>query len=171
MSAEDAVRTLIEALGWEDHELARTPERVVELLREYSPVEPPSVTTFPHSDDGMVILRDLPYYSLCVHHLVPFFGHATVAYLPAGQVSGLSSVASAVQCFARRPQLQERLAAEVADHLFAGVAPSALVVRLTARQMCMEMRGARSTGVVEVVASRGERSESLLAAVLGGGEP
>jgi GTP cyclohydrolase I len=169
MSAEEAIRQLIRSLGWTDPELGHTPERVADLLREYSPADLPPVSTFAHDDTGVVVLRDLPYYSLCVHHLVPFFGHATVAYVPAGKVSGLSCVAATVQTLARQPQLQERLAAQIADRLHQAMVPEALVVQLSARQMCMEMRGARSTGVVEVSATRGEVSDALMAAVRGGG--
>ncbi|TNE92871.1 MAG: GTP cyclohydrolase I FolE [Deltaproteobacteria bacterium] len=162
MTAEEAVRALIEALGWQDPELAHTPERVAEFLREYSPTEVPPISCFPHADDGVVLLRELPYYSLCVHHLVPFFGTATVAYVPDGRVAGLSGIARTLQALARRPQLQERLAAELADRLVADTGARALVVRLRARQMCMEMRGAHSTGEVEVIAQRGAVTDALL---------
>lgn len=164
MSAEDAVAALIAALGWSDPELARTPERVAELLRAFSPRELPELSTFAHEGTDVVVLRDLPYYSLCVHHLVPFFGHATVAYVPAGQVLGLSGVAGTLQALAERPQLQERLAAGLADRLHAVSGASGLAVRLSARQMCMEMRGARSSGSVEVTAVRGDVTDALLRA-------
>lgn len=164
MSAEDAVRQLISELGWADEELGSTPERVAGFLRAYSPRELPEISVFEHRGTDLVVLSELPYYSLCVHHLVPFFGHATIAYVPSGRVVGLSCVAKTLSALAERPQLQERLAAQLADRLQETLAPSGLALRLSARQMCMEMRGARSTGTVDVVASRGDVTDALLRA-------
>ena len=125
-----AVAGLIRALGLDpatEPELAQTPGRVADLYAEiFAGLEPgaePSPVTFPAARPArgrardLVIVRDLPYYSLCVHHFVPFFGHAHVAYLPGRRLIGLSGIARVLEFYARRPQLQERLTAQVADHL------------------------------------------------------
>jgi len=91
----------------------------------------------------------------CVHHLLPFFGHAHIAYVPGDRLIGISGVGKVLQHFARRPQLQERLAAQVADYLQTVLAPQGVMVLLQARQLCMEMRGERTTGLVETTAARG----------------
>ena len=167
MTSEQAVTALIASLGWKDEELSHTPERFAGLLREFTPGELPSVSLFDHDGTDIVVLEDLPFYSLCVHHLVPFFGHATVAYVPKGKVAGLSCIARSLRHFARRPQLQERFAAQLADHLYGAIGAEGLAVRRSARQMCMEMRGAESTGVVHVTASRGRVTEALRLASVG----
>ncbi|MCO4746574.1 MAG: GTP cyclohydrolase I [Proteobacteria bacterium] len=167
MKPEQAVDALIASLGWEDEELSSTPDRFAGLLREFTPGEVPSVSLFDHDGTDIVVLEDLPFYSLCVHHLVPFFGHATVAYVPSGKVAGLSCIARSLRHFARQPQLQERIATQLADRLHDVLGAEGLVVRLSARQMCMEMRGAESTGMVHVTASRGRVTEALRVASLG----
>lgn len=164
MTSEQAVQALITSLGWDDPELAKTPARFAELLGEFTPGDLPALSLFEQEGTEIVVLRDLPFYSLCVHHLVPFFGHATVAYEPRGKVAGLSGIARALEHFARRPQLQERLASQLADHLSAGISAEGVVVRISARQMCMEMRGTRSTGRIEVIATRGRVTEALRSA-------
>jgi GTP cyclohydrolase I len=88
-----------------------------------------------------VAIREVPFHSLCEHHLVPFFGVAEIVYLPNAHIAGFSSIARVLHHFARRPQLQERLAAQVADALIGALTPAALLVRLRARQLCVEMRG------------------------------
>jgi GTP cyclohydrolase I len=147
-----------------DPEMASTASRFTEMFAEFVPrpadalresftlvpvTNPPGTSTTP------VAVRSMPFHSFCAHHLVPFFGKASVAYLPDRDLAGFGSIAKAVQHFARRPQLQERLADEVAEFLFQVLRPKALCVRLVARQMCMEMRGARVHGEVEVLAERG----------------
>ena len=101
-------------------------------------------------------MRDLPFYSLCVHHFVPFFGHAHVAYLPGRKLVGLSGVARVLEFYARRPQLQERLTAQVADHLMRLLKARGVAVVIEGRHLCMEMRGVRKSGVFETRALRGE---------------
>lgn len=166
----DAASRVAEALtllGFDrDPEMKGTATAWVELLREYTPAErPPEIRVLPTRATTPVVLTGLPYHSLCAHHLVPFFGFATVAYLPDERLVGLGNIPRLLRYYARRPQLQERLAEELASALDEAMAPRALVVRLSARQMCMEMRGAESAGEVWVEASRGDAA--ALAAHLG----
>jgi len=164
-----AVAGLIRALGLDpaaEPELAQTPGRVADLYAEiFAGLEPgaePSPVTFPAARPArgrardLVIVRDLPYYSLCVHHFVPFFGHAHVAYLPGRRLIGLSGIARVLEFYARRPQLQERLTAQVADHLARLLAARGVAVVIEGRHLCMEMRGVRKSGVFETRALRGE---------------
>ena len=155
---EQHLADLLAALGFVgDPEMEGTPERVVEMLRGFAPTaEPPKLTAFPAPNKGPIVLRDVPFHSLCAHHLLPFFGTAAVAYVPGPRVAGFGALAGAIKHFAERPQIQERMAEQLADHLHEALAPRGLVVRLVARQMCMEMRGARATGEAEVLAFRGD---------------
>jgi GTP cyclohydrolase I len=172
-----AVAELIRALGLDeaaDPELRDTPARVADLYAEvFSGLDPaaiPELATFPHtrsaSGDELVMIRDLPFHSLCVHHLVPFFGHAHIAYLPAERIIGISGAARLLDHYARRPQLQERITTQIADHLERLVAPRGVAVVLEARHLCMEMRGIRKPGLVETRVVRGALAEPRWAAVL-----
>lgn len=159
---EAAVRMLFEAIG-EDPDrpgIADTPARVA---REYDeifagllvdPVDVLSVT-FDESYDEMVMMRDIPFYSMCEHHLVPFVGHAHVAYLPNsnGQVTGLSKLARVVDVCAKRPGLQERMTAMIADALEKALDPRGVMVVVEARHLCMEMRGIRKPGAETVTST------------------
>ncbi len=171
LAVETAVANLIRALGLDprtEPELAQTPSRVADLFAEiFSGLDPgaePKIATFPAREAGieagerrgdLVLVRDLPFYSLCVHHFVPFFGRAHVAYLPGRTLIGLSGVARVLELYARRPQLQERLTAQVAVHLETLLRPRGLAVVLEGRHLCMEMRGVRKTGWFETRALRG----------------
>ena len=171
-----AVADLIRALGLDpraEPELRETPARVAdlyaELLAGLDPAALPELATFPHArgaGDELVIVRDLPFHSLCVHHLVPFFGHAHIAYLPGERIIGISGAARLLDHYARRPQLQERLTAQIADHLERQVAPRGVAVVLEARHLCMEMRGIRKPGLVETRVVRGALAEPRWAAAL-----
>ena len=123
----------------------------------------------------MVLVRDIPLYSMCEHHLLPFRGVAHIAYIPAnGKVIGLSKLARIVGCFARRPQLQERLTAQVADFLERELQPLGIAVVIEAEHLCMTMRGARAAGALtQTSALRGAmrsdaRSRSEVMALLTG---
>jgi GTP cyclohydrolase I len=167
-----AVAGLIRALGLDpatEPELEQTPARVADLYAEiFAGLEPgaePKPVTFPLAGAGLragkragdlVIVRSLPFHSLCVHHFVPFFGHAHVAYLPGRRLIGLSGIARVLEFYARRPQLQERLGAQVADHLVRLLGARGVAVALEGRHLCMEMRGVRKSGVFETRALRGE---------------
>jgi GTP cyclohydrolase I len=164
-----AMTDLIRALGLDsarEPELAATPERVADLYAEVlagtDPATAPSPVTFPAPEGGpadLVTIRDLPFYSLCVHHFVPFFGHGHIVYLPGGRLMGISGFARLLDHHARRPQLQERLARELADDLERHLAPRGLAVVLEARHLCMEMRGVRKPGIVETRVLRGVLAE------------
>ena len=151
---EQAVRLFLEAIGEDPGRegLQETPQRVSRMCREiFSGMEEdPCVhlKTFEegHSDE-MVTVRNIPLYSLCEHHLLPFTGVAHVAYLPGGgKVIGLSKLARIVNTFARRPQVQERLTAQIADFLYETLQAQGVAVVIEAEHLCMTMRGARAAG-------------------------
>ncbi len=158
-----AMSQSLQALGFpfgSDPEVEQTPTRLVEMLHQFLHEgfsdHPPKPFVTEYEGEDMVLIRDIPFYSLCAHHLLPFFGRADIAYIPGGKVMGISALPQVLGYFAKRPQLQERLAEEVAEYLQNLVEPSGVIVRLRARQMCMEMRGTKSPGIVEYAASRGE---------------
>ncbi len=159
--AEELFQAWLDELGLVgDPEMAQTASRFTEMFSEFVPTSEQalidSFTLVPATASSTpVAVRSMPFHSFCAHHLVPFFGHASVAYLPGEKLAGFGSIAKVVQHFAKRPQLQERLADQVATVLWDVLQPRGLVVRLVARQMCMEMRGARVHGEVEVLAERG----------------
>ena len=155
---------LIRAMGLDpatEPELLETPARVAAMYAEiFSGLAPGKLelASFPRpasTGEDLVMVRDIPFYSLCVHHFVPFFGFAHVAYLPGERLVGISAAARLVDHYARRPQLQERLTAQVADHLERLVTPRGVEVVLEARHLCMEMRGIRKPGRVETRSARG----------------
>ncbi len=162
-AVERAFSALIDALGLDrgsEPELAETPARVADMYAELfaglDPGQVPETATFPHDGRGdLVVVRDLPFHSLCVHHFVPFFGRALVAYLPGEKLFGISAAARMLDHYARRPQLQERIGQQLADHIEALVRPRGVAVILEARHLCMEMRGVRRYGVVETRTVRG----------------
>jgi len=177
-AVEEALANLIRSLGLDaatEPELAQTPARVADLYQEIfaglAPANEPDLATFPRPPGGggeggeLVVVRDLPFHSLCVHHFVPFFGRAHVAYLPDAKLIGISGVARVLEHFARRPQLQERITAQVADRLENVLAPRGVAVVLEARHLCMEMRGIRKPGVVETRVVRGGLAEPRWASV------
>jgi GTP cyclohydrolase I len=132
--------------------LADTPRRVArmyaELCRGLALGDPGRhlETQFDEDHKELVLLRDIPFYSLCEHHLVPFFGRAHVAYIPDGKITGLSKVARVLGEVAARPQVQERLTSTVADLLVEKLHPRGAAVVVEARHLCMEMRGVRAPG-------------------------
>ena len=141
-----------------DPEIQDTPRRVSELLAAFAPPRegPPALSVTQTTTTVPVVVRGMPFHSLCVHHLLPFFGTVAVAYRPSGAVVGLGSIPRTVKYFAHQLQLQERLADQIADALFDATAARSLAVGIRARHMCIEMRGASSPAEVLVVASRGE---------------
>ncbi|MCF6427301.1 MULTISPECIES: GTP cyclohydrolase I FolE [Amycolatopsis] len=153
--AEKAVRELLEAVGENpDREgLRDTPARVARAYREmfaglYS--DPASVLerTFDESHEELVLVTDIPMYSTCEHHLVPFHGVAHVGYIPNshGKVTGLSKLARLVDLYAKRPQVQERLTSQIADALVRKLEPRGVIVVVEAEHLCMSMRGIRKPG-------------------------
>lgn len=173
-AAARAIADLLRALGLDpsrEPELNASPERAADFWREaFSGLEAgegPELATFPHAGDRqLVVARDLEFHSVCVHHLAPFFGRALVAYLPDRSLLGISAAARLLDHWSRRPQLQERLGAQVADHLERLVKPRGVAVVLEARHLCMEMRGARRRAWIETRVVRGELASPEWAAAL-----
>ena len=127
--------------------LEDTPIRYTRFLKDFLEPEPFKATVFDSDGyDEMVVQTDIPFYSICEHHLIPFFGHGTIAYIPDKKIVGLSKLARALEHFSRRLQNQERLTVQVADFLTDAIAPKGVGVVLSARHLCMEMRGVRKSG-------------------------
>ena len=154
---EAGVRMILEGVGENpDREgLKETPARVARMYEEVFAglTEDPAVhfaTTFDEHCSEMVLVRDIYFYSMCEHHLVPFFGKAHIAYIPAadGRVCGLSKLARRVEVYAKRPQVQERLTAQIADFIEENLNPRGVAVFIEAEHLCMTMRGARAAGAL-----------------------
>ena len=150
------VRGILTTLGLdlEDPNLADTDRRVAQMYLEmFHGLEEgaePEVTTFPNEEgyEHMVMERDIPFYSLCAHHLVPFYGHTHIAYIPEDRILGLSKFARVLEFYAKRPQLQERLTEQVANFLVEKLAPKGVMVVIDARHLCVEMRGVKKPGAL-----------------------
>jgi GTP cyclohydrolase I len=146
---EDLVRELLDELGEDSSRegLLRTPQRVVESLKfltngyTMDPHEILNKAVFQEGYNEMVLVRDIDFYSLCEHHMLPFFGRAHVAYIPDGRVVGLSKLARLVEMYARRLQVQERLTNQVADEIAKVLQPKGVGVVLEGLHLCMMMRG------------------------------
>jgi len=159
---ERAVREILLAIG-EDPDrdgLLRTPKRVAEMYAEICAGlhEDPAqhlVTTFEANHDELVLVRDIPLYSICEHHLVAFHGRAHVGYIPGadGRITGLSKLARLVDGFAKRPQVQERLTTQIADALVDSLKPAGAIVLIEAEHLCMAMRGVRKPGSLTVTSA------------------
>jgi GTP cyclohydrolase I len=155
------VRAMIEELGLDrsDPNLAETDRRVAKLYLEmFHGLEEgaePTVTTFPNDErySAMVMEKQIPFYSMCSHHFVPFYGHAHIAYVPNDQVLGLSKFARILEFYAKRPQLQERLTEQVANFFEAKLKPQGVMVVIEARHLCVEMRGVKKPGAVTVTSA------------------
>jgi GTP cyclohydrolase I len=149
-AAELAVADLLVALGQDldTEDLRGTPRRVATALSELLTPTSFTMTTFANDDeyDEMVVVRDIPFHSLCAHHLLPFIGVAHVTYLPGERIVGLSKLARVVEHFARRAQVQERLTQQVADALDAQLVPRGVGVVLEATHLCMSVRGVGAAG-------------------------
>ncbi|MRX71006.1 GTP cyclohydrolase I FolE [Bacillus lacus] len=151
---EQAVRMILEAIGEDPNRegLLDTPKRVARMYTEvFSGLnEDPSEhfkTVFGEDHEELVLVKDIPFYSMCEHHLVPFFGKAHIAYIPrGGKVTGLSKLARAVEAVAKRPQLQERITSTIADSLLNSLEPHGVMVVVEAEHMCMTMRGVKKPG-------------------------
>ena len=148
-----AVREIIAAIGEnpEREGLIATPERIGRLYAELFSglaLDPLDVLRkgFDEEHKEMVILKDIPFYSLCEHHFLPFHGSAHVGYVPEGRIVGVSKLARVVDILARRPQLQERLTSQVADAIMEGLRPDGVAVVIEAEHLCMTMRGVQKPG-------------------------
>jgi GTP cyclohydrolase I len=159
---EKAVREILEAIG-EDPDrdgLQDTPARVARMYEEIFSglrADPSEVlrVTFEADHDEMVMVRDIPFYSCCEHHLIPFIGKAHLAYIPGddGRITGLSKLARLVERYARRPQVQERLTSQIADTLSQVLGPKGVLVVVEAEHLCMSMRGIRKPGSITVTSA------------------
>jgi GTP cyclohydrolase I len=157
------LRAWLEAMGLnEDPEMAETAERVTAFFQAYRPCPPPALSRCAASSPDPVAVRAIPFASICAHHLLPFFGQVSIALLPGDTLLGLGAYPTVVTHFARRPTLQERMTAAVADHLWEASGARAVAVRVTARHLCVEMRGHPGTPAVATQALRGEGAIGLL---------
>jgi GTP cyclohydrolase I len=160
--AEAAVRELLIAIGENPDRdgLKQTPARVARAYAEIFGglfVDPSAVleTTFDEHHDELVLVKDIPLFSVCEHHLVPWHGTAAVGYIPGvdGRITGLSKLARVVDLYARRPQVQERLTSQVADAVMARLEPRGVIVVIEAEHLCMAMRGVRKPGAKTVTSA------------------
>ena len=147
------VELILEGIGEDKNRegLVDTPDRIARMYEEifagmYQTAEEPLSKTFHVDNQEMVIEKDIVFYSTCEHHFMPFYGKAHVAYIPNGQVVGLSKLARTVEVFARRPQLQEQLTEQIADALMEYLQPKGAIVMIEAEHMCMTMRGIKKPG-------------------------
>ncbi len=155
-----AVRELLEAIGEDAGRpgLRETPRRIAEAYAELFAglhQDPLAVlgSGLEESHKEMVILKNIPFYSLCEHHLLPFHGRAHVGYVPEGRIAGASKIARVVDVLARRPQLQERLTSQVADCIMDGLAPDGAAVVIEAEHLCLTMRGVQKPGTLLVTSA------------------
>ncbi|MFA6216622.1 MAG: GTP cyclohydrolase I FolE [Candidatus Omnitrophota bacterium] len=175
---EKAVRDILEAIGEnpKKKDLLDTPKRVAEMYGEifagiHQDPEEEMEVILDQKHSEIVLLKDIPLYSVCEHHLLPFFGKAHVAYIPKhGRVTGLSKLARVVDIFSRRPQVQERLTTQIAEIIMRKLKPLGVMVVIEAEHLCMSMRGVRKPGTLTVTSAvRGifednqkTRSEALM---------
>lgn len=158
---EDIIRKLLTALGEDPGRegLKKTPLRVkesLEFLTEGYRQDPKALienSVYSDKHEEMVLIKDIPIYSLCEHHLLPFFGHAHVGYIPNDKIVGISKIARMVDLFARRLQIQERLTNQVADTLMEVLKPKGVAVVIEAEHLCMQMRGVQKRGTSIITSS------------------
>ncbi|MEX0698550.1 MAG: GTP cyclohydrolase I FolE [Acidimicrobiia bacterium] len=161
MAIAEAMRAILVAIGEDPSRegLRDTPERVARFYAEAfeglhrDPADDLDAFFGEEHYHEMVMVREIPFDSLCEHHFLPFHGKAHVAYIPDGKVTGLSKLARVVEGFAHRPQMQERLTAQVADALMKRLAPMGVIVVVEAEHLCMAMRGIRKPGAITVTSA------------------
>lgn len=173
---QQAVRLLFEAIGEDINRegIQDTPARISKMCQEIfggigKDASEHLNVTFHTESNKMVLERDITFYSVCEHHLLPFFGKAHIAYIPNGEVVGLSKLARTVETYARRPQIQEHLTAQIADAIMEFLKPKGVMVVMEAEHLCMSMRGVSKPGAKTLTyICRGEFDEdkSLQASVL-----
>ncbi|MDW7674849.1 MAG: GTP cyclohydrolase I FolE [Bacillota bacterium] len=151
---EEGVRLILEAIGEDPNRegLVDTPKRVARMYEEIfcglnqDPSQHLEIV-FTEEHEEMVLVKDIPIYSMCEHHLLPFYGKAHIAYIPKkGKITGLSKLARVVEGFAKRPQLQERLTSQIADAVMKALDPRGVIAVIEAEHMCMTMRGVKKPG-------------------------
>lgn len=150
---EEAVLSILEAIGEDPKRegLVGTPRRIADMYSELFvglDLDPKAELTVSYEEGHheMVILRDIPFYSMCEHHLLPFYGLVHIGYIPNGSVIGMSKLARAVEVLSRRPQIQERLTTQIAETLLQALNPDGVAVVIQAEHMCMTLRGVRKPG-------------------------
>ena len=173
---EDSVRNMLEIIGEDPNRegLIKTPERVFKAFEfmtkgyKQNPKDILNEALFTSTNDEMVLIKDIEFYSMCEHHLLPIIGRAHVAYIPNGKVVGLSKIPRMVEVFARRLQIQEQLTEQIADAITEVIEPKGVGVVIQARHMCMEMRGVEKVNSVTTTSAlrglfrqRDTRSEFL----------
>lgn len=166
---EQAIRLLLEGIGENpDREgLKDTPDRIARMCAEiYGGLDEEAdqhlLKQFQVENNEMVLEKDITFYSMCEHHLMPFYGKAHIAYIPNGKVTGLSKLARTVDVYARRPQIQERLTVQIADALDRVLEPKGVMVMLEAEHTCMTMRGIKKPGSKTMtVITRGEFKNNI----------
>ncbi len=158
---QQAVKMLLEGIGEDPTRegLVETPARVARMWSELAGGMDQDASkhlsrSFTCASNDFVIERDITFYSMCEHHMLPFYGKATIGYIPRGRVAGLSKLARTVEVYARRLQLQEQLTAQIADALMEYLAPEGTIVMLEAEHMCMTMRGVQKPGTKTVTLAR-----------------
>src|SRR5947209_5875824 len=156
-AAERAAAALLTALGADlgDEQLRETPRRMVDAYVELLTPEPFRPTTFPNTEgyDELVLVRSIPFHSLCMHHMLPFHGVVHIGYLPGERIVGLSKLARVVELFARDLQVQERLTTQIADWVQAQLGPKGVGVVVEAEHMCMSLRGVQKFGATTVTSA------------------
>lgn len=170
---EEAVRLLLEGIGEDPNRegIVETPSRIARMYEEiFAGMEedpkPVLAKRFKCDNNEIVLEKDITFYSMCEHHLLPFYGKAHVAYIPNGEVLGLSKLARTVEIYAKRPQLQERMTAQIADAIMGELDCAGVMVVIEAEHMCMTMRGVKKPGsktVTCVVRGEFEKEEKKAA--------
>ncbi len=163
---EAAVKSILESLGQDTQRegLRGTPRRVAEAFAELTEgyaADPKKLLTVEFNETtGMVISKDIDFFSLCEHHMLPFFGKVHIGYIPNGKVVGLSKLARLVECYSRRLQLQERMTKQIADAIDSNLSPLGVVVVVEAEHLCMRMRGVKNENKIVTSEIRGQFAEA-----------
>ncbi len=166
---KEGVRLLLEGIGEDVNRegLLETPDRIARMCEEifggmHQDAAEHLQKQFSATNNNIVLEKDITFYSVCEHHLLPFYGKAHVAYIPNEKVAGLSKLARTVEVFARRPQIQENMTAEIADALEKNLQPKGVMVMLEAEHMCMTMRGVQKPGAItSTIVTRGVFAEDV----------
>ena len=166
---KEGVRLMLEGIGEDINRegLLETPDRIARMCEEiFGGLQEEAAVhlqkQFSATNNNIVLERDITFYSVCEHHLLPFYGKAHVAYIPDKRVAGLSKLARTVEVFARRPQIQENLTAEIADAVWENLKPKGVMVMLEAEHMCMTMRGVQKPGTItSTIVTRGVFEEDF----------
>lgn len=166
---KEGVRLLLEGIGEDVNRegLLETPDRIARMCEEifgglHQDAAEHLQKQFSATNNNIVLEKDITFYSVCEHHLLPFYGKAHVAYIPNERVAGLSKLARTVEVFARRPQIQENMTAEIADAIEKNLQPKGVMVMLEAEHMCMTMRGVQKPGTItSTIVTRGVFAEDV----------